>query len=343
MRKSLRLLALSVACLAPWMLAATSRGMAASDAQVSEVLRPLLITHVVGDLDKSLHFFHDGVGLAFASPPGPLADSVLLTTVRAQHPEATARAATLIIPGASFQLQLVQFMGADGKPFSQHLYDAGISRLSVSVRDIYKEFNQLSDLGVTVDTTSNGPVYTQRPRNNTQAVMLHDPDGFVLELVQQEGQAHGPEVPPGVPADSNIYNARSSLGIDDINKSVAFYRDLLGFKVPRLPMPVNDAVLALEGTPRAIARSAPSMPPGSNNMWVLWNFSGLEDRLKHAPNVQDPGAAVVTFQVIQLPKLVKQMKAQGVEFVTKGVVPLGGHRRAALIRSPDGLLVALVE
>ena len=41
----------------------------------------------------------------------------------------------------------------------------------IYTRDIDKAFARVKDK-VTVDTTSAGPVYTQRPRNNTRAVMM---------------------------------------------------------------------------------------------------------------------------------------------------------------------------
>jgi catechol 2,3-dioxygenase-like lactoylglutathione lyase family enzyme len=232
----------------------------------------------------------------------------------------------------------VQFSGIDATPMTQKLYDPGITRFSIQVRDIDKAFNRVKDK-VVVTTTSAGPVYTQRPRNNTRAVMMHDPDGFVFEFVQAD-----PIPQTDVPASSNIYNARSSLAMDHIEKSLPFYRDLLGFTVANPPAAINDAVLALEGTPRANARSAASMPPGSNNMWVLWEFSDVA-RTTHRPNVQDPGASAVSLQVENLPALLTRLKAAGTPVETPGGEPVtldGGHH-GVLVRSPDGLLVELTE
>jgi catechol 2,3-dioxygenase-like lactoylglutathione lyase family enzyme len=147
-----------------------------------------------------------------------------------------------------------------------------------------------------------------------------------------------------VPVNRNIYNARSSLALENIDKSLTFYGDLLGFTTMGMPNDINDAVLALEGTPRAHARSTGSTPPGSNNMWVLWEFRDLE-RTKHAPNVQDQGASALSFDVENLPALVARMKRAGVTVETPGAEPvaLGAGMRGVLVRSPDGLLIELVE
>jgi catechol 2,3-dioxygenase-like lactoylglutathione lyase family enzyme len=314
-------------------------GNAAIAAVAGRVVRPAILTHVVADLPRSIAFFRQGMGFEVASGPAPLVDSPLVHQAMSVSGSAKATAATLAIPGSNFQLRLVQFSGISGTPFTQRLYDPGVSRFSIQVRDIDKAFERVKELGVTVDTTSAGPVFTQRPRNNTRAVMMRDPDGFVFEFVQA-----GEMPQTDVPATSNIYNARSSLALDNMEKSLAFYRDLLGFAVTNQPADINDAVLALEGTPRARARTVASMPPGSNNMWVLWEFRDIE-RTKRVPAPQDPGASVVSFDVEHLDALLARVAAAGVMIETPGAqaVRFSNGRRGALVRSPDGMLIELLE
>jgi catechol 2,3-dioxygenase-like lactoylglutathione lyase family enzyme len=318
--------------------ASAANARAAAAAPQGRMLQPRLIIHVVQDLEKSVAFYTDAVGYDVLSAPAELKASTLVHKAVATSPTARARAATLHIPGSNLQLQLLQFTGVEGKPFTQHHYDPGVTRFSVQVRDVYKAFNRVKDRGVTIDSTSAGPVYTQRPNNNTQAVMMRDPDGFVLEFVEA-----GVMPPTDVPESSNVYNARASLAVDQLDAATAFYRDLLGFEV-NPPNKANDAVLALEGTPRASVRLARSTPPGSNNVWFLWEFSDIE-RVKHAPDVHDPGASAISLQVENLPALLGRMQAAGVTIETTGATPvaLGDGHRGALVRSPDGLLVELVE
>ena len=301
------------------------------------MLRPLLITHVVADLNKSITFYREGMDLPVVSGPAPLADSALVKKLATIRPGATARSATLAIPGSNLQLQLIQFAGIEGKAFTQRLSRSRRHALfSIQVRDIDKAFERVKDRGIVVDTTSAGPVYTQRPRNDTRAVMMRDPDGFVFEFVQA-----GAPPETDVPSSSNIYNARSSLAIDSFDRSLPYYRDILGFAFANPPADVNDAVLALEGTPRAHARSSSGVPPGSNNMWVLWEFRDIE-RTRRSPDVQDPGASAIALEVANLPALVTRMKGTGI-VVELEPVSLSQGRSAALVRSPDGLLVELVE
>jgi catechol 2,3-dioxygenase-like lactoylglutathione lyase family enzyme len=323
----------SVAAMAPLV----SAQPASQNPANGRMVQPRLLIHVVTNLEKSIAFYHDGLNLQTIAPPGPLTGSTLVQAAVKSNPAAKATSATLLVPGSNLQFQLIQFSGIEGKPFTQHLYDPGITRFSIQVRDIDKAFDQVKDRGITVATTSAGPVYTQRPRNNTRAVMMQDPDGFVFEFVS------GDQLKTDVPESSNIYNARSSLVVDNIEKSLAFYRDVLGFTLNNKPNFVNDAVLALEGTPRARARSVGTMPPGSNNMWVFWEFSDI-DRTPHSPHVQDPGASAISLQVENLPALLDRVKAAGLIVETGGTpIALEKGHRGALVRSPDGLLVELYE
>lgn len=305
------------------------------------MVQPRFLIHVVPNLEKSIEFYHGGLGLEVVAPPAPLtpANSTLVQKAVASNPAARARSATMSLPGSNFQLMLIEFSGIEGKPFKQHLYDPGVTRLSIQVRDIDKAFERVKDRGIEVPTTSAGPVYTQRPRNNTRAVMMNDPDGFVFEFVQS-----GAPPQTDVPESSNIYNARSSLAFESMEKSIPFYRDILGFTLNGPPAFINDAVLALEGTPRAKVRSAPAMPPGSNNMWVLWEFNDIE-RTKHVPNVHDAGASALSLQVENLDGLLKAVRRAGLPVESPGgeSVPLDKGHHGALVRSPDGLLIELFE
>ena len=71
----------------------------------------------------------------------------------------------------------------------------------------------------------------------------------------------------------------------------------------------------------------------------------VAEALQRVPGVQDPGASAISLQVEGLPALLSRMKAAGVVVETPNgdAVALDGGRRGALVRSPDGLLVELIE
>ncbi|MGE0592768.1 MAG: VOC family protein [Vicinamibacterales bacterium] len=306
---------------------------------VGRMVQPLALVHVVQDVERSVPFYRDAIGFELVSPPAPLTGSALLSRAQADAPGATARAATFAIPGSEMSFMLVEFDGIEGQAFTQRLYDPGVTRFSIQVRDIEKAFAAVRDKGIVVDTVGGGPVYTQRPANDTRAVMMRDPDGFVFEFVQS-----GNPVETDVPESSNVYNARSSLALEDTARSLAFYRDILGYEAGDTNPGVTDAVLALEGTPDAVAKTTRTQPPGSTNVWFFWEFEGIE-RTKRTPAVQDPGASALSLLVEGLPALLEQMRTAGIAIETPGdgIVDLGDGRTGALVRGPDGLLVELVE
>ena len=307
-----------------------------ASASSGRMLKPEALIHVVANLDRTVAFYRDGIGFELVSEPAPLKGPAGAMLAR-QAAGGKARSATFRIPGSEMQFMVVEFSGVESHPMTQQLYDPGITRFSIQVRDIDAAFARVKDR-VVVNSTGGAPVFTQKPRNNTRAVMMHDPDGFVFEFVQ------GDPIPEtDVPKSSNVYNARSSLAIEDTNKSLAFYRDLLGYEA-RPSNTVNDAVLALEGTPTAVAKTTSTSPPGSTNVWFFWEFSNIA-RAKHEPRAQDPGASALSLRVENLPALLARMKAAGVKVETAGeeAVTIGGSSRGVLVRSPDGLLVELVE
>jgi catechol 2,3-dioxygenase-like lactoylglutathione lyase family enzyme len=294
--------------------------------------------HIVANLEKSIAFYREALGLELDAGPGPLSSSALLVQAVAHAPQARARTASFIIPGSEMKFVLIEFSGIEQKTVRQHLYDPGVVRFSIQVRDIDAAFARVKPHGITVLTSGGGPVFTQLPRNKTRAVMMQDPDGFIFEFVQSD-----PLPASDVPQSSNIYNARASLVVQDLAQALPFYRGVFGFKA-REPGVVSDAVLALEGTPAAYVRSSITNPPGATNFWVLWEFTKI-DRKTLETRVQDPGSPALSIQVENLGGFLKALEAAGGKVESAGgeAIALGPANRGVLVRSPDGLLIELVE
>jgi catechol 2,3-dioxygenase-like lactoylglutathione lyase family enzyme len=322
-----------------FLLAAAFVAGADAESSTGHMVRANAQIHVVANLEKSIAFYQDALGLELISKPAPLTSSLLLDKAKTVSKKAKARSATFRMPGSEMNFVLVEFSGIEKKTLPpQRLYDPGVVRFSIQVRDIDAAFAKVKKYNVPVHSTGGGPVYTQRPRNETRAVMMSDPDGFIFEFVQAD-----PLPKTDVPASSNIYNVRASPVVEDAEKALDFYRDILGFK-SRGTNTVNDAVLALEGTPKAVARTTLTDPPGATNFWVLWEFSKI-DRRTIQTRVQDPGTPAISIVVENLPALLKTMKTAGVKVETNGGNPirLDKDTMGALVRSPDGLLIELLE
>ena len=222
------------------------------------------------------------------------------------------------------------------EPFTQRLYDPGVTRFSIQVKDIDAAFARVKDRGIIVDTTGGGPVFTQQPRNNTRAVMMRDPDGFVFEFVQGDSA-----VRRGEGGDQNIFNARRrwrsrtrrsrwpSTATARLQGARDQHRQRSGAEARRHAT--------------AVARSTATEPPGSNNVWFFWEFSQIA-RTKRAPAVVDPGASALSMLVEDLPALLRRAKRPARRSRPRAATGRARSRkRAVLVRSPDGLLIELIE
>src|ERR1700677_2948111 len=88
------------------------------------------IIHSVGDLDKTVAFYRDGLGLKPVGPGGkaPQALDESLSKFTATH-GAKFRNASFNIPGAGFDLELTEFTDTPRKQAVPHMQDPGAATL----------------------------------------------------------------------------------------------------------------------------------------------------------------------------------------------------------------------
>jgi catechol 2,3-dioxygenase-like lactoylglutathione lyase family enzyme len=110
--------------------------------------------HVVADLDKTIRFYGDRLGLEMNGPPGArafAANPVVESLYDAKGSQ--SRVAVFKIPGSPLGLEFVEFKDVSQKPFRPGLQEPGASLLALPVRD------------------ANG------------GAVLQDPDGFYVQPV----------------------------------------------------------------------------------------------------------------------------------------------------------------
>jgi len=312
-------------------------GVAAARGQapIGRVLRPNAVWRTVADLDRTVAFYRDAVGLvpepAPASPPSDVGAAL-------GTPGATMRMATLSIPGADVRLTLVQFSGIAGAPLRQRLQDPGGVKLVIRVRDMDAAFARVQSRVALVYTDGGKPMKPEGPAAVNQAVIMRDPDGYPLEFALQGT----PPIGPDVPAASNIVSGWATFIVGDVDASIEFYRTLLNFQVVSAPRPLTQAALTLQGTPHALgSMSAGLKPPGAVNTWRMYDFRDVE-RARLVSRLQDPGTTVVSFWVDDVKVLLTRMNSASGISPEIGPVRVNGQTRA-FVRDPNGLLIELVE
>ena len=150
------------------------------------ILRPNAVLHSVADLERSVAFYRDAVGLTMEPSPGFPTGASAQIGAAFGTPGATVRAATFSIPGADVRLTLVQFSGVAASPIRQRLQDPGSVKLVVRVRNIDAAFARVRNRVAGVYTEGGAPMKPEGPAAVNTAVIMRDPDGYPLEFAMQE-------------------------------------------------------------------------------------------------------------------------------------------------------------
>ena len=157
--------------------------------------------HIVSDLDESLKFYHDALGLELRGPPGdhPFTNNPPVANLYGV-PGKQFRAGVLMIPGSPMGIELVQW-GEAREPENKGIADPGAVTLILRVADANAIVARAVKAQLSMMRRNGGPP------------TLHDPDGFAVQVLQSDT--------PG---------ADLSIGVSDVSKTVALYSKTLGFK-----------------------------------------------------------------------------------------------------------------
>ncbi len=293
-----------------------------AQAPADEIVGVGNFSHIVQNLDKSLEFYRDVLGLEVAvnQPFAPNAAIAKLgNTLGGQ-----SRYAALKVPGSEIGVELIEYKDIQRKPQHPHFYDPGAANMILRVRDLDAVFTKLQKFGATVITAAGKPVTIN---NTIHVVFVQDPDGFVVELGQ------------GTPSGA------FELSVVNSEESVKFYNDLLGFSM-KLGAEFNTNKLMAEtaGAPGASFRQSRAMIPGTSVSMTLIEFKDI-DRKPLKGRVQDPGTAILQLRVHDVVALTKKLKDAGVPVVTTGGEPVevGPGLKIAIVRDPNNLLLELLQ
>ncbi len=291
--------------------------------------------HIVADLDRSLGFYHDVLGLevALSQPFAPNA-----AVEKFGHTEGgQSRLAVVKVPGSPLGVELIEYKNIDRKEQHPHFYDPGAANLPLRVRDLDKVFAKVESYpGVKVLTAGGKPVTIKTPNGTLHAVFVQDPDGFVVEMLEA----------PNLPKDGpGVMGGTFEATVASSEESVKFYKDLLGFDMKLgAAFNTNQDMAATAGAPGASFRQSTSKIPGTAVSFTLIEFKDV-DRHKLSGRTQDPGTTVLQLRVRDVAALVDKLKKAGVSIVTTGAKPVEvvPGLKIAIARDPNNLLLELVE
>ncbi|SRR5579875_315171 len=137
----------------------------------------------------------------------------------------------------------------------------------------------------------------------------------------------------------------TGLQVRSLDRSVAFYRDVLGFEEVFRWNPRAPYIGELVGYPEVDLHSAILAMPGSDVFLELLEYRNVP-REPVDTSTANPGTAHIAFFVDDLDGLYEQLHARGVGSVSKPVTPTIGPNkggRAVYMIDPDGIRVELIE
>jgi catechol 2,3-dioxygenase-like lactoylglutathione lyase family enzyme len=150
-------------------------------------------------------------------------------------------------------------------------------------------------------------------------------------------------VSPRQPPDAAYALHHTGYTVSDLDRSVAFYRDLLGCEVIASQEKEGGYLAAIVGYPDAHVRMAHLRAPHSDHVIELFQY--LAPTPGHAQSEpRNVGTAHMCFLVDDLDATYRRLRANAVDFVSAPVeidtgINTGG--RALYLRDPDGIPMEL--
>jgi lactoylglutathione lyase len=137
----------------------------------------------------------------------------------------------------------------------------------------------------------------------------------------------------------------TGIAVSDLERSVRFYRDVLGFELAFAWNPRADYIRTLIGYPGADVHSAILRMPNSDYFLELMEVRDVAKRAVDT-GTANPGVAHIAFFTDDCDGLYAELRAKGVEAVSAPVTPTIGPNeggRAVYMLDPDGVRLEFVQ
>lgn len=137
----------------------------------------------------------------------------------------------------------------------------------------------------------------------------------------------------------------TGIQVADLERSVAFYRDILGFELVFQWNPQAEYIRTITGYPDADIHAAVLRMPGSDVFLEILEYRNVE-KAPVDTRTANPGTAHMAFFTDDCDALYAELKAKGVDSVSEPVTPsIGPNKggRAVYMIDPDGIRVEFIQ
>ena len=294
---------------------------------------------IVGDLDKAIAFYRDGLGLDIQGTPANAEQNAPLRNMFGL-PDAQLRWTVGRPPAMRTGVEIVEIKKAEGKPAERRVQDPGAFTLIVLVRDIDAAFARAKQVSAPVVTAGGRPLAVGRAK----AFVVKDPDGHFVEVAQLNPQ---PETQ--APETANVIGVRVRLTVDDAGKAMRQYQALGLNGTMNITFEKNDALMRLFGLKDdAQYRLAAMDVPTTGLKLEFIEFKGVDRKTVRA-NIQDPGSTRMQLQVRDVDATIDALKPAGGSVVSTGGTTVelpgrgGATTKVAIVRDPNNLFLVLIQ
>jgi lactoylglutathione lyase len=135
--------------------------------------------------------------------------------------------------------------------------------------------------------------------------------------------------------------------VSDLERSVAFYKDMLGLEVIAQQEKQGGYIAAIVGYPDAHVRMAHLRVPGADHVLELFEYVAPDGAHPDRIEARDVGTAHLCLVVDDLPAAHRRLTAAGIDtFVSPPIevdtgINTGGY--GLYLRDPDGILVEIFQ
>jgi len=299
---------------------------------------------IVADLDKAVAFYRDGIGFEVQGEPTNADQNPQLRAMFGL-PDATLRQNIARAPPTPGGVEIVEISRAGGRPVEPRMQDPGAVMLMVVVRDMSAILARLKQLGAPVVTTGGAPVSIGGGPQAVLGLLVKDPAGHFVELVQLAA------VPPALAgSNANIIGVRVRHTVENLERSLALYRDALGLRGGQVPPSYvsEPTVLDLLGLPHDLQYRFTMVTVPTSGLGIeLMEFKGARPAAKPA-SVADPGSTRMQLRVADIDAAAAAITKAGGTFVSTGGKPLdlpagNATLKVGMLRDPDGLFLVLIQ
>src|SRR5690242_13288619 len=168
------------------------------------------VIHAVDDLDTTLAFYRNVFGLTGNPQDFPNPAVPLLTNA----PGVTLRLSMLSLPGG-MRFELTHFKGLERKPAQAKYTDPGAASIVFYVRDIDGALANAKKANAPIVTKGEAPVEISTAKGRARSVVLRDPDGFFIQLIQESAASGAPE--------GNVHRVSLAYTMENAESTRAFY------------------------------------------------------------------------------------------------------------------------